>query len=64
MVSIAQRLELSGEVTISFPTNAKAIFSVSNSNPTNLGSQNMVHFNQFTGQKIQEIPWTEVGSLM
>jgi uncharacterized iron-regulated membrane protein len=64
MVSIAQRLELSGEVTISFPTNAKEIFSVSNSNPTNLGSQNMVHYNQFTGQKIQEIPWTEVGSLM
>ncbi|MDC8003055.1 PepSY domain-containing protein [Aureisphaera galaxeae] len=63
MIGITKSLELPGEVTISFPKGPQGVYSVSNSTP-DLGKQQVVHFNQFTGEKLMEVPWQEVGSLM
>lgn len=63
MITIAKEMNLPGEVTITFPKGPKGVYSVSNATP-DLGSQKKVHFNQFTGEKLLEVPWQEVGSLM
>ena len=63
MVSIAKAQNLMGEVTVTFPKGPKGVFSVSNSTPE-LGRQKKIHFNQFTGEQIMEVPWDEVGVLM
>ncbi len=64
MVAIAKKENLPGEVTVSFPKGPEGVFSVSNTNPVDLGSQKKIHFNQYTGERLLEVPWEEVGSLM
>lgn len=64
MVVKAKALQLPGAVKIEFPKGPKGIFSVSNTNPTDLSSQQKFHFDQYTGKQIAHLTWSDVGFLM
>ena len=64
MVEKAEALQLPGQVTIHFPKGPKGVFSVSNVNPSDLGSQQKIHFDQYTGEQLLHLHWDDVGSLM
>ncbi|QLE01437.1 PepSY domain-containing protein [Galbibacter sp. BG1] len=64
MVAKAKKLDLSGEVKISFPTGKNGVYSISNTNNKDLGSQKMIHFNPYTGKQVLKHNWEDVGFLM
>ena len=64
MIAKAEALALPGTVTVHFPKGPKGVFSVSNSNPTNLSTQKKIHFDQYSGEQILQLNWDDVGSLM
>ncbi len=64
MVVTANALALSGDVMVHFPKGPKGVFSVSNINPSDLESQKMFHFDQYTGKQVVENTWDDVGILM
>lgn len=64
MVTKAKTLQLPGVVTIDFPKGPKGVFSVSNTNPSNLNSQKKIHFDAYTGKQILSNNWDDVGILM
>ncbi len=64
MVAVAETLNLTGTVTLQLPKGPKGVFSVSNFNPTDLGSQKKIHFDQYTGKQILSNDWQDVGVLM
>ncbi len=64
MVAIAKEENLPGEVSIAFPKGAKGVYSISNVFPENLEQQQMIHYDQYSGQKLLGMEWQEVGSLM
>ncbi|MEW7291399.1 PepSY-associated TM helix domain-containing protein [Aquimarina sp. 2304DJ70-9] len=64
MVDVAGTLNLTGIVTLHFPKGPKGVFSVSNFNPSDLGSQKKIHFDQYTGKQLQFNDWQNVGILM
>ncbi|MBW1295681.1 PepSY-associated TM helix domain-containing protein [Aquimarina litoralis] len=64
MVMKAEALQLPGKVTVSFPKGPKGVFSVSNFNPSDLASQQKIHFDQYSGKPILKHTWKDVGILM
>ncbi len=64
MVLKAKAIELPGEVTVSFPKGPKGVFSISNFNPSDLSTQQKIHFDQYSGEPILKLTWTDVGILM
>ncbi|KAA1244381.1 PepSY domain-containing protein [Aquimarina sp. RZ0] len=64
MVAKAKELQLPGQVSLSFPRGPKGVFSVSNFNPSNLSSQQKIHFDQYSGAQIAHLTWKDVGVLM
>ncbi|MBQ4822443.1 PepSY domain-containing protein [Aquimarina sp. MMG016] len=64
MVAKASTLNLPGKVTLDFPKGPKGVFSVSNFNPSDLGTQQKIHFDQYTGEEILKLHWQDVGVLM
>jgi uncharacterized iron-regulated membrane protein len=63
MVRIAQKLNLDGVVSIQIPQSSTAVFSVSNETP-NVKTMQMVHFDQYSGQKIFSNHWSDIGWMM
>lgn len=63
MITIAQALELPGEVSVEFPKGKKGVYSISNSTP-DLDAQKKYHFDQYTGKQILKHDWEDVGVLM
>ncbi|GGX31477.1 PepSY-associated TM helix domain-containing protein [Aquimarina muelleri] len=64
MVAKAENLQLPGVVTIDFPKDQKGVFSVYNTNPSNLNTQKKIHFDAYTGKQILSNNWDDVGVLM
>ncbi len=64
IVAKAKTLQLPGTVTLSFPKDPKGVFSVSNFNPSDLSSQQKIHFDQYSGETILKHTWKDVGILM
>ncbi|WP_299610892.1 PepSY domain-containing protein [uncultured Aquimarina sp.] len=64
MVVTAKALELSGVVSLGFPKGPSGVFSVSNFNPSDLTSQQSIHFDQYSGEPILKHTWKDVGILM
>jgi len=64
MAIYAEALELPGKVTLHLPKSPEAVFSVSNQNPSDLNAQKMIHFDQYSGEKIHINYWKDVGILM
>ncbi|MBQ4805597.1 PepSY domain-containing protein [Aquimarina sp. MMG015] len=64
MVQKAKTIKLPGEVTVSFPKGPKGVFSVSNFNPSDLNTQQKIHFDQYSGEPILKLTWKDVGVLM
>ena len=62
MVAKAQTLDLKGTVTIKLPQSEGAVFSVTNRAPQ-LHSQQVYHFDQYSGQLIKHLTWADVGAL-
>ncbi|WP_299902962.1 PepSY domain-containing protein [uncultured Aquimarina sp.] len=64
MVVTAKALELPGIVSLGFPKGPSEVFSVSNFNPSDLTSQQSIHFDQYSGEPILKHTWKDVGILM
>lgn len=64
MVSIVNKLNLDGNVTIEFPKGKQGIYSVSNELFSNQKDQKKYHFDQYTGKLIHKDNWQDVGVLM
>lgn len=64
MAAKAEALHLPGTVKIHFPKNPKGVFSVSNSNPSDLNTQKKIHFDQYSGKQVLSNDWQDVGVLM
>ncbi|WP_299443290.1 PepSY domain-containing protein [uncultured Aquimarina sp.] len=64
IVAKAKTRQLPGTVTLSFPKGPKGVFSVSNFNPSDLSSQQKIHFDQYSGEPILKHTWKDVGILM
>ncbi len=64
MVAKAKALQLPGSVKIHFPKGPKGVFSVSNTNPYDLNTQQKIHFDQYTGKMLLKNNWQDVGILM
>lgn len=64
MVAKAEALHLPGTVMIHFSKGPKNVFSVSNLNPSDLGTQKKIHFDQYSGKQILSNNWSDVGILM
>jgi uncharacterized iron-regulated membrane protein len=63
MMHIAKKLNLEGKVSIQIPQSSNAVFSVSNET-ANLKAMQMVHFDQYSGQKIFSNHWSDIGWMM
>ncbi|MDY8137445.1 PepSY domain-containing protein [Aquimarina sp. 2201CG5-10] len=57
-------LNLPGQVTISFPKGPKGVYSISNQNPSDLGSQKKIHIDPYSGDQLLAHNWEDVGVLM
>jgi len=64
MVAKAEDLKLPGQVTLSFPKGPKGVFSITNVHPSDLSSQQKIHFDQYSGKVILKHRWEDVGILM
>lgn len=64
MMIKATSLNLTGEVSIAFPKGPMGIYSVYNTNPTDLKSQKKIHFDAYTGKQLLANDWDDVGILM
>ncbi|WP_299248725.1 PepSY domain-containing protein [uncultured Aquimarina sp.] len=64
IVEKTKTLKLPGEVTLSFPKDSKGVYSLSNFNPSDLSSQQKIHFDQYSGETILKHTWKDVGILM
>ena len=63
MVAIANQQNLKGLITLGLPKSPKSTFSVSNKTFP-LDAQQMLHFDQYSGQLIKKHTWSDVGFLM
>lgn len=63
MVRLAKAQKLKGRITIKLPMEAKDVFSVSNRSFW-LSDQQVLHFDQYSGDLIQSLTWQDVGILM
>ncbi|WP_335965566.1 PepSY domain-containing protein [Galbibacter sp. PAP.153] len=64
IVQSAKLLNLPGEITIEFPKGKNGVFSVSNTNYSDLNQQKKYHFNPYTGKQVIKHDWEDVGILM
>lgn len=64
MVSIANALNLPGQVEIEFPNSDKGVYSVSNTFYADLAQQKKIHFDQYSGEERVRHDWSDVGILM
>ena len=64
MVAIAKQQNLEGDLFVHFPKGKEGVYSVSNTNYTDLGTQKMIHFDQYSGKQIFKNNWKDVGVLM
>lgn len=64
VVKSVNDLHLPGEVKISFPKGKEGVFSISNTNPSDLESQKMIHYDAYSGKQIISLDWSNVGVLM
>lgn len=63
IVSIVQEQELKGRITIKLPIETQGVFSVSNRSFW-LSDQQVLHFDQYSGELVQALTWHDVGILM
>jgi len=63
MEETARQLNLKGEVSIHLPQSPQGVFSVSNST-NELSATRMVHFDQYSGERILTHTWSDIGPLM
>lgn len=63
IVDLATELNLDGEVSITLPTNANGVYSISNKT-TNLKKMVMFHIDQYNGNIIHKNSWDDIGILM
>lgn len=64
MVTIVEKQNLTGKVTIQFPKNQEGVFSISNELFSNQQAQVMIHFDQYSGKQLLKHNWKNVGVLM
>ena len=63
MVAKAKQLNLSGEVSITFPKSKNGTYSVSN-NPKNPTKMEIYHFDPYSGRQLIHNDWDDIGILM
>lgn len=63
MVAIAKQQNLEGVVTLTLPKNKKAPFSIHNQTFP-LKNQKKIHFDQYSGNILKTLNWSDVGILM
>lgn len=63
MVTIANKQNLKGIVSVGLPRSPKSTFSISNKT-VDLNAQKMLHFDQYSGELIKQHNWSDVGFLM
>ena len=63
MLDVAKKQHLEGLVTIDIPKNKTGVFSVHNQTFP-LENQYKIHFDQYSGQPIKKLSWSNVGILM
>lgn len=61
MVAVAREQNLPGSVYLALPTTSDGVFSVSNR--ANLSDQQVMHFDQYSGERLVHHTWDEVGAL-
>ncbi|MEX0273553.1 MAG: PepSY-associated TM helix domain-containing protein, partial [Flavobacteriaceae bacterium] len=64
IVEKTKKLELPGEISISFPKGKNGVFSVGNTYHPDLSEQRKYHFDRFTGELLLQQNWSDVGVLM
>jgi len=64
MVGIAKRLALPGQVRIVFPKGPQGVYSIANTNPKALETQQKIHVDQYSGTILLSNTWQDVGVLM
>ncbi|MHA7060157.1 PepSY-associated TM helix domain-containing protein [Aquimarina sp. M1] len=64
MTAKVKQMQLPGHVILSFPKGPKGVYSVSNFNPSDLSTQQKIHFDQYSGEPILKHTWKDVGVLM
>ncbi|RXJ71047.1 hypothetical protein CS022_21835 [Veronia nyctiphanis] len=60
MVSIAQKADLPGTVTLTLPAKSTSVFSIKN-RYQDLDQQWSIHYDQYSGQEVKAFPWSDVG---
>ena len=63
MVAIAEQQQLKGTVSVGLPRSPQSVFTVSN-RARYLRDQWVIHFDQYSGEKILAHPWRDVGLMM
>lgn len=63
MVQVAQQQNLKGDITVRFPANENGVFSVANKS-LYLHDQSVRHFDLYSGSKILDYAWKDVGPMM
>ncbi len=63
VVSISEARELSGEITIKLPVDDRGVYTISN-RAFWLDDQQVIHVDQYSGDVIKALNWTQVGVLM
>jgi len=61
MVAIANAQGLPGKLTITLPTKANAVVTLKNR--TSLTNQQVIHFDQYSGEILRTVTWDEVGTM-
>lgn len=64
VVEIAKEFNLPGMVNLRIPNNPKGVYSLSNTNYSNLSTQKMIHIDQYSGAVLLQHDWADVGFLM
>lgn len=64
VVDYAASLNLPGEVTISLPASDKGVFSIHNMYHQNQSKQVAIHLDQYSGETLATLNWSDVGFLM
>ena len=64
IVDYAQNLDLPGELTITIPASSDGVFSIHNIYHKDQSEQVAIHLDQYSGQEIARLTWSDVGILM
>ncbi|RED98429.1 PepSY-associated TM helix domain-containing protein [Marinoscillum furvescens] len=64
VITLAESYQLPGEVAISIPKGPTGVYSIHNTHYANLSDQVAIHLDQYTGQELDRLQWSDVGMLM